>query len=260
MYLALLGPLLALAVAVDALLGAVSASSRMRVAATMGGVAVCAALGLALGARATVWSTRLALWADAVEKNPSGPRAAGNSALALHEAGLRDQAIRAYQRAQVLSRTPQQFADTARNLSALYLEAGNLPAALSVLEVGLAAVRHDFELRAALANTLRQLGRLDEALAEAKWALAIAPNEPEALDALGLVLLDRGDAEQALAQFRRAVAIDSSTLAYTENALVALERLGRRGEACAAWARIQASGGTSDSAAREAAARLACGR
>jgi protein O-mannosyl-transferase len=259
-YLALLGPLLAVAVAVEALLGAVSASPRARAAAAAGGVAVCAALGIALSARAAVWATQLALWRDAAEKDPSGQRAAGNYALALHEAGMRDEAVRAYQRAQALARTPRQVADVARNLSALYLEAGDLPAALSVLEMGLAAVRHDFELRAALANTLRQVGRLDEAQAEARWALAIAPNEPEALDALGLVLLDQGDAEQALAQFQRAAAIDPSTLAYTENALVALERLGRRPEACAAWTKIRASGGTKDQGAQRAAARLACGR
>ena len=126
--------------------------------------------------------------------------------------------------------------------------------------MGLAAASHDFELRAAMANTLRVLGRLDEARAEGRRAVSLAPGEPDALDALGLVLLDQGEPEEALALFRRAVAIDSDTLAYQENTLAAQGRLGRRAEGCVTWAGIQARGGTRDPAALAAAARLACGR
>jgi tetratricopeptide (TPR) repeat protein len=259
-YLASLGALLAFTVAVDALVGVVAGSRRARALAAAAGVAACAVLGLALAARASVWSSQLGLWRDAAEKDPSGQRAAANLALALHAAGLGDEALRAYQRALALARTPRQVADVSRNLSALYLEAGDLSGSLAVLEVGLAAVGHDFELRAAFANTLRQLGRLDEALVEARRAVSLAPGEPDALDALGLVLLDRGEPEQALALFRQAGAIDPATPAYAENALVALERLGRRSEACRLWSAIQAGGGSTDQAALGAAARLACGR
>lgn len=259
-YLASLGGLLALVLAGDGLVAAAWGTPRARALAAAGGVAACAALGLALAARAEVWSSQLSLWQDAAEKDPQGQRAAGNHALTLHLAGRRDEAIQAYRRAQALARTPRQLADTARNLSALYLEGGDAAAALAVLEVGLAAVSHDFELRAALANTLRVLGRLDEALAEGRRAVSLAPGEPDALDALGLVLLDRGEAAEALALFQRAVAIDPDTLAYRENALAALGELGRRAEGCAAFAAIQARGGTRDPAALAAAARLACGR
>lgn len=257
-YLASLGALLALLVAADALLIPRLASPRARAAAAAAGVAACAALGVAQHARATVWSTQLGLWRDAAEKDPQGQRAATNFAMALHQAGRPAEAIAAFQRAQALARTPRQLADVARNLSALYLEAGDPAASLSVLEVGLAADRHDFELRTALAHTLRQLGRLDEARAEGLRAVSLAPGNPDALDALGLVQLEQGEVEAALAQFRRAIAIDPATLAYQENALVALERLGRRAEGCAAWAAIRAGGGGGDPRSLGAAGRLGC--
>jgi len=232
-YLALLGGVLAVAAAADAL----AASRRAHAVAAVGAAAACVALTIAVASRAKVWKTELSLWQDAAEKHPDSYRALDDYAYALSKvADRRDEALRTFARAQSLARTRRQLANTARNYANLYLSAGQPEAALNVIDIGIAAESHDWELRATRASALRPLARLDEAHAEATRAVSLAPGEPLAHDMLGVVLLDRGEPERALAEFRVARETDPADPLYAEHAFLALARLGRRTDACASWA------------------------
>jgi len=255
-YLALLGPLLALAVAGDLALSRLPAG-RARAAALVLGAAVWTGLGGALAARAQLWRSQLALWADAAAVSPDSSRVVGNHAYALHVSGAREAAIPVYARALELARTPHDVAATARNLSVLYCTTKEFERALAVVDRGLAAEPHDFELRINRALALRGLFRIEEALVEASRAVALA-DQPSAHDTLGLVLLMRADPAAALAEFRAARRLDPERRLYADHEILALARLGRRGDACAAWSALLALGGPEDPTTGQSAAELGC--
>ncbi len=256
-YLALLGPLVALAVAADLALSRL-APARARALGLALAAGVWAGLGGALAARAQLWRSQLALWADAAAVSPDSSRVVGNYAYALHASGARDAALPVYARALALARTPHEVATTARNLSVLYYKTGQLDRALAVVDMGLAADAHDFELRTSRALVLRSLLRVEEAIVEATRAVALA-DQPQTHDTLGLVLLMRPDPAAALAEFRAARLLDPERRLYADHEILALARLGRRAEACAAWSALLARGGPEDATTPGAAAALGCG-
>jgi len=252
-YLAALGGLLAIAAIADAL----ARSRRARAVTIVAGVAACVALCVALASRAGVWRTELSLWQDAAQKHPDSYRAVDDYAYALSKvADRRDEAVRAYARAQSLARTRRQLANTARNYADLYLSAGQPEAALNVIDVGIAAESHDWELRVSRASALRRLARLDEAHADATGAVTLAAGEPLAHDMLAIILLDRGEPERALAEFRVARQIDPADPLYAEHEFLALALLGRRTAACASW--VVAARGKPSALLHSTAAGLGC--
>ena len=251
-YLALLGGVLAVAAAADAL----AASRRAHAVAAVGALAACVALTIALASRAGVWRTELSLWEDAAEKHPDSHRSVDNHAYALSVVGRRDEALRAFARAESLARTPRQLANTVRNEAGLFLDAGQSERALRIIDRAIAAEPHDWELRATRADALYRLARIDEAYVEATRAASLAPGEPRARDTLGVVLLAAGEVERALAEFRAARQTDPTASLFAEHTFLALARLGRRDDACAAWA--VAARGSPRASARSAAAALGC--
>jgi len=98
--------------------------------------------------------------------------------------------------------------------------------------------------------SLVQLGLLDAAYGEVVRALQIDPDHGAARNTLGQVFLGRGDAAGALEQFRIAVRLNPDQPVRHLNEALALGRLGRIAEACAAWQRYFALETDPDRAAR----------
>jgi Flp pilus assembly protein TadD len=238
-YLALLGPALALAVAADAALAARAARPRWGVAAA---AAVLLLLGGATAARAAVWRSAVSLWADAAAGNPSDPRVAGNHAYALAEAGRIEEARAEFKRAMRLPSTPRQLADNVRNYSAMEAGRGDNLTALSIVDLGIAVAPFDHELRVNRAIILHDLYRPAEGLEDALLAVRIAPGEPGPHHALGVNQLDAGQPGPALQSARTALRIDPTHQAARRLEFLALARLGERAAGCAAWRRLQADG------------------
>lgn len=259
-YLATLGAILAIVVAVDRLASTRADPRRALGVAAGAGVVACVALGAATAVRAQVWSTEISLWEDAVLKNPEGYRPADSYAYALSAKGRRIEANRAFARALELAKTPGQTAGTARNLASFLLTGGQVDAALSAIDLGLAAVPFDWELRVLRAYVLTSRQRLDEALWEARAALRVAPQSPVPHDMMGLVLMAQKAPDEALGYFQRAVAIDPGERAYRHHAVIALDALGRRAEACSAWLGAKGLPGTTEPGAAAVARRLGCDR
>jgi Flp pilus assembly protein TadD len=236
-YLASLGPLLAGAVGIDALLHRLMPRPRAAVAGAAAAGIVLLALAVALGARAATFGSAETLWREAAAASPGNARAWTNLGLSLHRRRDLAGAEKAYATAWTVERTPARTVSLARNHAALLLDAGRTAEALAVVDRGLAAASEDPSLRANRAAALAALGRTPEAIPEARRAAALAPGDPLMRNVLGQALTQVGDWPGALAEFQAAAALDPGNPVYPASAGIALSRLERPEEACAAFAR-----------------------
>jgi Flp pilus assembly protein TadD len=259
-YLASLGPLLAGAVGIDALLHRLLPRPRAAVAGAAAAGIVLLALAFALGARASTFGSADALWREAAAASPGNARAWTNLGLALHRRGDIAGAEAAYARAWTVVSAPGRVVSLARNHAALLLSSGRAGEALALVDRGLAIVPDDAPLRANRAAALAALGRIPEALPEARRAATLAPGDPLMRNNLGQALTLVGDWSGALAEFRAAAALDPGSPVYPASAGIALDRLQRPAEACAAFARAIALSGSRPPPldARRRAAALGC--
>jgi Flp pilus assembly protein TadD len=256
-YLASIGPFLAVTVGADALLHRLLPARRAASASAVLGSLVLLALGLGLVSRARVWRSAEALWREAATASPDNGRAWTNLGLELARRGDRAGAETAYGRAWAVVRQPARVVSLARNHSGLLLETGRTAEALAVLDRGLALSPGDAGLRANRAAALGQMGQPAEALAEARRAAAARPEDPLMRNVLGQALTVNGEWGAALAEFRAAEAIDPGAPLYPVSAAISLAALGQREEACAAFRsaayRFRARPLPLDAAARAAA-------
>jgi Flp pilus assembly protein TadD len=256
-YLASMGPFLAVTVGADALLHRLLPSRRAAIASAGLGLLVLLALGLGLASRARTWGSAEALWREAAAASPDNGRAWTNLGLELARRGDRAGAETAYGRAWTVVRQPGRVISLARNHSGLLLETGRTEEALAVLDRGLAVYPGDASLRANRAAALGQMGRRTEALVEARRAASASPGDPLMRNVLGQALTVNGDWDAALAEFRAAEALDPGAPVYPVSAAISLAALGRREEACAAFrsaaSRYRARPLPLDAAARAAA-------
>ena len=134
----------------------------------------------------------------------------------------------------------------------LLASAGRLDEAIGELRAAVAIVPDNVPFRVGLARVLVSAGRLDQAETELRQALQRQPDNPDAHAASGALFLARADPERARAAFERALArrpdADDVRLDYAG----VLERLGKRTEARAEYARL-ASGRDTPAAIRQAA-------
>ncbi len=250
-YVASAGLLLAFAAGAQSVLHRNFAATSRKIGGVVA-VAALAALGAALHARATVWRSEMALWVDAVEKNPESARAWSNLAHARYERGETEEAVAAYGRAEALAKRHSQvgvIAAVAAGLSALYGERGAPNLALAAIERGLAVAPRDPLLHSNRAAALRLLGQLDEARLAAQLSIELEPH-PKSHDLLGLILAEQDDDGGALEAFRKARLLDPGAPSYAEHEFIALYRLGRTGDACLAWTRIVNAGWLSTTGVR----------
>ena len=243
-YLASLGPFLVAVVGTDALLRRALSWPRARVAGAALACLALVSLGIALGARARVWSSAETLWEASARASPGNTRAWTNLGLALGRKGDRTGAEAAYRRGWATAPNGARARSLARNHAALLLDAGRAGDALEVVDRGLALAPDEPSLHANRAAALAQLGRPGEALAEARIAAGSAPWDPLMRNVLGQALTMNGDWTGALAEFQGAETLDPVNPIYAVSAGVALGALGRRDEACASFRRAAARAGS----------------
>jgi Flp pilus assembly protein TadD len=256
-YLACLGPFLAVAVGTDALLRRLVPRPRAAAAGAAMAALALLSLGLALRARARVWNSEEALWESSASASPGNARAWTNLGLSRSRRGDRAGAEAAYVRAWGVVDNPARAASLARNHAALLIQSGRAVEALTVLDRGMRLAPGDVSLHANRAAALGQLGRLAEALEEGRLAARSAPGDPLMRNLLGQVLTVNGDWPGALTEFQAAEGLDPGEPLYPVSAGMALTALGRRAEACAAFRRAGARSGSRplplDAAGRAAA-------
>jgi hypothetical protein len=172
----------ALAVAAARLSATPAAAARRTVAA---GAALAVVLAAATFARNRVWSSDVALWADAARKSPDKARPYLNLGTALREAGRAD-------------------------------------AAAAALRRGVQLDPESTYGRSQLGAVLLALGRRPEAEAELRAVLARAPDDPEALFNLATLFWEQG--RRGEARFLYARFASSAPPAYAGPVRIALQR------------------------------------
>ncbi len=237
-YLAAMGPFLAVVVGVDAALARLLSPRRARGAAAAIACAVLLALGISLHARATTWSSEESLWRESAVASPDNARAWTNLGLAQARRGDVAGAEASYERGWRVVRSTPRAVSLARNHAALLVRLGRPADAVAVVDRALARSPDEPSLRANRAAALAALGRPSEALVEARRAAELSPGDPLMQNVLGQALFVNGDPEGALAAFQAAAALDPGVPGYPVSAALSLAAMGRREEACAAFAGV----------------------
>jgi len=259
-YLAALGPFLAVATGAALLLRRV-AGPRAAPAGAALAAAVLAVLAALTAQRSAVWESALSFWQDAAEKAPGKARVHQNLGDALHSAGRPAEALASFRRAVELMGDHTVATDRlVSNLVNALLSIGHVEEARAAVAGVLEARPGDPDALSLLALVELVAGREAEAERAARAALARNAQQDVALKVLGLVSARRGDVRGALSAFRAAAALRVlDPLVYYELGN-AEEFTGDRAAACAAYARAVSLTGNGEASegARRRAARLQC--
>ncbi len=241
LYLASLGPALAVVVAADALLHRWLAPRAARLAGIAAAILVAAVLAGTLRLRAETWSSAVGIWTEAAAMEGRGDRVLSNLGIARKMAGDTRGAEVSFRAALATVRSQAGMVLVGKNYGALLIDLGRPEEALALLDRAVAYAPDDPGLRANRATALGMLGRNDEALQDARRAVAADGTNPQFRSVLGVALLAHGDVEGALREFGAAERLDPGNPIYPVNAAIALTVVGRRSEACATYRRARAT-------------------
>ncbi|HEV8629226.1 MAG TPA: sulfatase-like hydrolase/transferase [Thermoanaerobaculia bacterium] len=195
----------------------------------------------------------LPLYRQAVALTPGDPQAWYELATALEQAGKRDEARSAFEEA--LHRDPGR--PEAHNALAIVLAGqGRLEEARQHLQTATAADARDPQIWNNLGNVLRGLGDADGAAGAYQRAIALDPRYPDPLNGLGALEVARQRPAAALPWFDRALALAPQQHEARLNRGIALELMGdRRGAAAAYRDFLVHAGGDPEYAAQRQVAR-----
>jgi tetratricopeptide (TPR) repeat protein len=266
-YLALLGPALALAAAATVALRR-RAPGRAPALGVALGVAVCGAAALATWQRSAVWATTLGFWTDAAVRSPEKARVQLNLGVALSDAGRPAESLAALRQASRLRGDGTVSSETLLlNLVTGFLTAGLPDEARAEVEAELAHDPGSAVAWGQLARLEYAAGR-DEACERAA-ATALAqpasrqgvPDRGIALKWLGLCRLGRGDAAGAVPILRQADGALPGEYDLLWSLGQAEQVSGDRPAACRSFARAAAvaPGPAQLQQVRQRAARAGCG-
>ena len=205
---------------------------RGRVVRVLALVWVLLATGLAWR-QVGIWRDSIALWDRARTYFPRHPVVLHNLALGHAEAGNRPEAIRLFLLGLEIKPGDARLHG---NLGTVYLEAGDVDAALPHLRRSL-AIKPTAKVYKSLGNVLRQHRDLAGAIAAYRGAIERNQLDQDAYNLLGNALSEAGDALAALAAYEKGVAIGRPQPELLYNLALAYEGAGRPTEAALAYVR-----------------------
>ncbi|HET9765951.1 MAG TPA: sulfatase-like hydrolase/transferase [Thermoanaerobaculia bacterium] len=197
----------------------------------------------------------LPLYRQAAALSPADPQVWYELATALQRAGEGDEARAALEEA--LRHDPG--GPQAHNALAIVLaNAGKLAEARDHLRAALAVDARDAQIWNNLGNVERGLGQADEAAAAYQRAIVLDPRYPDPLNGMGALEVARQRPAAALPWFDRALALAPTQHEARLNRGIALELMGDRAGAAAAYRDFlaHAAGDREYAAQRQAAAQL----
>jgi Flp pilus assembly protein TadD len=196
-YVAMVGPALAAAIAADRLKG----HALTRAAAGC----VIAALGVLTFIQAGYWKDDLLLFDHAVDVNPRSAISYVGLGYALAQRGQQDLAIQNYRRAVELA---PHFAHPRHKLGMALLRAGDFSGAAEQLYAAVAEDPDNAGYRIALAGALANAKRYGEARQQIEQAIRLDPTHAAPQINLAMLLAQQGDKQAAVEHYRRALAIE----------------------------------------------------
>jgi len=231
-YLASWGVFLALIAIAQAAANVLRLASTARVAVLLG---VWGAFAAVTWVRNGVWETQVALWSDATQKSSSKSRAYANLGWAHELRGDHAGAIEEYRKALERNSDSYDRAAILTSMGSSLVQLGRYAEGSAALMEAATEPCLEADARNLLALSLFHQGLADAAREQVIRALHVDPDHGAARNTLGQILLDGREVDAALTQFRIAVRLNPDVPARRFNVAVALERLGRIDESCAAW-------------------------
>jgi len=159
-------------------------------------------LGTATFLRNRVWQNAVALWSDAVTKNPKNYRAHINLGYAFRQRGRLDDAVSHYREA---IRIVPHFAPAHNNLGVAFAQQGKLKEAFFHFSEGLRLRPGDPEILTNYGQACMQDGKIEEAISCFKTALRARPANATARNNLGIALAQQGKLKEAAEHFMKAL-------------------------------------------------------
>ena len=238
-YLASWGIFVAVVMLVGRILARLSDERRKIVAVSLIAALWCT-LAVCLYARNRVWENSVVLWSDVVAKVPRNVRARIQFAAAYQARGDLQRAVAEYVRAlSIVSSDDIHYQVQARlGLGAALVDLGSINDGITVMESALTRDPANPEILASLSEAWWHGGDRDRAESFAQRALAAKPDLARALLVLGIAKTVRGDLEGAAEVLFHAAKANPDGAASRLNLASVYARLGRTGEACAAWREV----------------------
>ncbi|MEO8277290.1 MAG: sulfatase-like hydrolase/transferase [Thermoanaerobaculia bacterium] len=189
------------------------------------------ALGGALRASGAV-AKSLDSYRRAVALTPDDAEAWYNLAVTLRESGRPEESLKALRETLRLSPT---YAEAENALGIAFSISGNNTEALEAFAHTVALDPRNATAQNNLGNALRAANRVEEAKAAYRRAIELAPDYADALNGLGVLEVAGGRAAAGLPLLDRALALSPGGHEIRLNRAVALEMLGERQQAAAAY-------------------------
>ena len=167
-------------------------------------------LGWATVQRNELFGSEVAIWQDAVDKNPDHARSHHNLGGSLDRAGKSDEAIPEYE--QALKLDPN-YAQPHNNLGIDLFKRGETDQAIEHYKRAIECNPKYADPYTNLANALVSEGKLAEAIDEYLLALKVDPRQVGARSNLATTLAKQGKIDEAVEQFRLALQIDPDNAA-----------------------------------------------
>ncbi len=165
---------------------------------------------------------------EAIGLNPDGVESHHDLGIALFQLGRFDSALASFQSAIDLNdRMRQAWLNGGNALCAMHRHAEAIGWYRRVIELDPVSLDGHYNL----ANAYKSLGQTSEAMRHYQRALDIDPRMPEAHNNIGTLLLGSGELEKAIGCFQRAIAFENNYVKAIYNLGLALNRMGRPGEA-----------------------------
>ncbi len=199
--------------------------ARRRTAVLAAVCIVLFSLGVTTHVRNRVWRSKIALWADAAEKNPDNHRAQSNLGIALVKSGKHTEGV---ERLHASVAAKPDFAQGRFNLGRALEDRGDLDGAAEAYSETVRLNKRYVKAHINLGVIRGRQGRYEEAAVHFKRALKVNRRLPAAYANLGMALSRLGKEEEAITHFRTALRLDpdsGSTHYYLGLALA------RRGDA-----------------------------
>jgi protein O-mannosyl-transferase len=219
------------------LIGLVAAGAELAYRKVPAPVRFCGGGAIAIAMVGLVWESHAyaslfvdqeTLWTYTLQHNPMAAPADTNLGIVYLQKGEVGAAIERFEEALKINRDD---AEAHYNLGLAWAKMGRLAVAIEQYEEAL-RIKPDYaKAHYNLGNALMKLGRTAEAMDQYEQALKINPNYAGAYNNLGAALLQAGRASEAAEQYERALEIEPGLVDAHFNLGTALMQAGRRSEA-----------------------------
>ncbi len=190
-------------------------------------------------ARSLVWSDKISLYEDIVQKSPRKARARNNLGALYASKGMLDKAIVQFRKALTLD---PEYPGPHKNLARVLYGKGDIGGAIEEYRAAIVANPRDYEAHEALGALYSKAGLYEKSAREYKIVLNLVPRKTAARNNLANIYIHQKRYDEAIREYERVLAEAPDKTVVYYNLALALEGAGRQGEAAYYYRKFLALG------------------